>query len=334
MPRQKNLRIEDVAREAGVSPITVSRALGNPGRVSDATRVKVKAAAEKIGYVVNNFASSLKSGRSSIVAVFVSSLQNPHFANAVQGIQDAFEGSRYHLLMAQTSYSETLETEMVGSVLPFRPAAVMFTGMVQSERTRVRLHGLGIPVMEMWDFAPDPIDMLVGFSNAEGGRLMGEHFGARGFRNIAYVGRTRDRGAQRLSGFRAGLRKFGKKPQFVLPLNGPRTRADGERALDAVRASFPRCDAIFFATDILAVGAAFRARELGLAIPAQLALAGFGDLDVSRQLPAPLTTIQVSGYEMGVAAGKMLSRRLAGEVVDPAVVRFPVTLAVRASTSG
>ncbi|HTM77863.1 MAG TPA: LacI family DNA-binding transcriptional regulator, partial [Devosia sp.] len=253
--KASGVRIEDVARVAGVSPISASRALGNPGRVSAATRLKVEAAAAQLGYVVNNFASALRSGRSSIIPVFVSSLQNPHFANAIQGVQNGLEGSRFHLLMAQTSYSDQLETEMVASMLPFKPAALMFTGMVHAEPTRAGLRALGVPVMEMWDFSADPIDMLVGFSNADGGALMGQHFGQQGFSRIAYVGRTLDRGAQRLAGFRAGLAQFGREPALVLPMEGARSYADGELAFDLVRERLPGCDAIFFATDVLAVGA-------------------------------------------------------------------------------
>ncbi len=326
------IRVEEVARLAGVSPITVSRALGNPERVSEATRRKVAAAVTATGYVVNPAASSLRSGRSTIIPVFVSSLQNPHFANAVQGCADALEGSRFHLLMAQTSYSDRLEQEMLDSVLPMRPAALMFTGLVQSPETRARLRDLDIPIVEMWDFVPEPIDLLVGFSNFDGGRLMGEHFAERAFHRIAYVGRTLDRGAQRLAGFAEALATNGLAPALVLPLEGPRQTGDGEAAFDRVLAELPDCDAIFFATDILAIGAAFRARERRIAIPGRLAIAGFGDLDIARYLYSPLTTVRVRSYDMGLAAGHLLRRRLEGEAGPIALQCFPVTLEVRAST--
>lgn len=155
-----------------MSPITVSRAIGNPGSgTSNSTRQKVLEAVAKMGYVVNTHASSLASGRSSLISVFVSNLRNPHFANALQGASDAFDGSRFHLLMAQTNYSDRLELEMINSLLAFRPAAAMFTGIVQSVEAREMLRQLDIPVVEMWDYSPTPLDMLVG-SNAEGGRLM------------------------------------------------------------------------------------------------------------------------------------------------------------------
>jgi LacI family gluconate utilization system Gnt-I transcriptional repressor len=325
------VRVEDVARVAGVSPITVSRALSNPSKVKEETRLRVAAAVAETGYVVNSFASSLRSGRSSIVSVFVSNLQNPHFATALQGCADALEGSSFHLLMAQTGYSDTLQHEMIQQVLPFRPAAAMFTGIVQSEETRATLRQLGIPVMEMWDYRSDPVDMLVGFSNAEGGRLMGAHFRERGYRRVAYVGRTQDRGAQRLGGFREAL---GAAPALVLPVEGSRTISDGMQALETVLRDLPQCDAIFFATDILAVGAMLKARQLGIDIPGRLAIAGYGDLELSRQLATPLTSIQVSSYQMGHTAGAMLLQRLRHEAIEQRIVLSPIRLAVRQSTGG
>lgn len=323
------MRVEDVARVAGVSPITVSRALGNPSKVREETRQKVAAAVAATGYVVNRFASSLRSGRSSIISAFVSNLQNPHFATALQGCADALEGSAYYLLMAQTGYSERLQQQMLEQVLPFRPAAAMFTGIVQSEETRETLRRLGAPVVEMWDYRPDPVDMLVGFSNAGGGRLMGGHFRERGFRKVAYVGRTVDRGAQRLSGFADG---YGEAPALVLPLEGTRTVIDGMQALEAVRRELPGCDAIFFSTDLLALGAVLKARQLGLSIPGDIAIAGYGDLDSSRHMATPLTTIHVSSYEMGHTAASMLLKRLRCEAMEDRIVLSPIRLEVREST--
>lgn len=330
--KSKNIRIEEVARVAGVSPITVSRAIGNPGRVSDATRIKVLKAVSQTGYVVNTHASSLATGRSSLIPVFVSNLRNPHFATALQGASDAFEGSRFHLLMAQTNYSDRLELEMLNSLLSFQPAAAMFTGIVQSEQARDMLRKLEIPVVEMWDFSPSPLDMLVGFSNAEGGRLMGEHFGTQGFAHIAYAGRTKDRGAQRLSGFQEGLALFGKSTQLVLALEGSRTTADGSAALDEILARDPETDAIFFATDSLAIGAIMRARELGLDVPGRLAIAGYGDLDTARLIVPALTTIHVASYDMGLKAGQMLRNRLENKKLPTKLLRTPVSLEIRQST--
>ena len=326
------VRVEDVARVAGVSPITVSRALSYPEKVKEETRKKVADAVAQTGYVVNSFASTLRSGRSSIITVFVSSLLNPHFATSMQGLVDALEGNRYHLMFAQTGYSEMLEIDVVNSVLPFRPAGVVFTGVVRSDATRASLQRLGIPILEMWGYRPDPIDMLVGFFDHEGGRLMGDHLGGQGYRRICYCGNTLDRAAERIDGLRQGLAAYGAELVKVIPMEGVRRLQDGVTAFDVIRAEAPEVDAIFFGTDILASGAVLRAHELGLGIPGDIAIAGYGDLDFAAHMLPPLTTIRIPSYDMGYEAGRMLLRRLAGREVEQRVLVHPIELKPRRST--
>lgn len=327
------VRVEDVARVAGVSPITVSRALSYPEKVKEETRKKVADAVAQTGYVVNSFASSLRSGRSSIITVFVSSLLNPHFATSMQGLVDALEGKRYHLMFAQTGYSEMLDKDVVSSVLPFRPAAVVFTGVVRSDATRESLQRLGIPVLEMWGYRGDPIDMLVGFSNHDGGLLMGEHLGLHGYRRVAYCGHTQERGAERIVGLKEGLARHNAELVHVLPMEGTRGIPDGITAFDAIRAAAPGLDAIFFGTDILASGAVLRANELGLSIPGDIAIAGYGNLDFTEHMRPSLTTIHIPSYDMGREAGRMLLRRLGGDPVERPVHLHPIGLKARQSTA-
>jgi LacI family gluconate utilization system Gnt-I transcriptional repressor len=324
------VRVEDVAREAGVSPITVSRTLSNPEKVREETRKKVEAAVAKTGYVLNRFASSLRSGRSTIISMFVSNLANPHFANAIQGCVDAFEGSRYHLLLAQTGYADVAQPDMLEEVLPFRPAAMIFAGPVESESVRAQLRAMDMPVMELWDYMPDPVDMLVGFSGAEGGRLLGQHFRERGYRKVAYVGRTTGRSRGSLDGFTEAL---GRNVDFVLALEGRLTIGDGMTALETIIAQLPDVDAIQFAGDVLAVGALLQARKMGIDVPGRVAIAGYGDLEFSPHVTPSLTTIHVSSYQMGLAAGQMLLRRLNKEEIGERVVKTPIHIELRDSTA-
>lgn len=326
------VRVEDVARVAGVSPITVSRALSYPEKVREDTRARILEAVAQTGYVVNRFASSLRSGRSNVITVFVSSLINPHFATSVQGIVDAVEGSGYHLMFSQTGYSEMLEIDVVESVLPFRPAGVVFTGMVRADQTRLALQNLGIPVVEMWGNRPDPIDILVGSSSYDAGRMMGEHFGERGFRRVAYGGHTNDRTAQRIEGFRDGLGKHGLTLDLVCPMDGTRSFADGMHAFDQILEQLPACDAMFFGTDVLASGAIVRALDRGIPVPGQIAIAGYGDLDFTPHVRPSLTTLHVSSYEMGRQAGRMLLKRLNREDIADPIVMQPIKLETRDST--
>jgi LacI family gluconate utilization system Gnt-I transcriptional repressor len=196
------VRVEDVAREAGVSPITVSRALSAPHNVKAETRERVMAAVAKTGYVVNAVASSLRSGRSSTVTVFVASLLNPHFAAAMQGALDAFEGSRFRLMFTQVGYIDGLKADITETIRPFAPAAVMFTGIPMFPEARAALRKLGVPIMELWIGASDPIDMVAGASIEAGAGLMGTHLVEQGYRHICYAGQTRPPGGLGLAGFR------------------------------------------------------------------------------------------------------------------------------------
>jgi LacI family gluconate utilization system Gnt-I transcriptional repressor len=315
-----------------VSPITVSRALSNPEKVKQETRERVRLAVEQTGYVVNTFASNLRSGRSSIVSVFVSNLQNPHIVQAMKGCTDALAGSGFHTLIAQTDYFAHAEEGLLASVLPLRPAAIVFTGLVQSERVREALKSIGAPVMEMWDYIDDPLDMLVGFSNSEGGHLMGRHFGERGFKHIAYVGRVSDRGAGRLSGFKQGLAEYGIEVGLVLPLHGTRTILDGRAALESVLDTYPECDAIFFSSDILAIGALLHLTRLSKGGRRTVAIAGYGDITMAAEMPTPLTTVHLAAYEMGYKAGQMILMRLRGKALNEKLICSPVHLEIREST--
>ncbi|HVY51978.1 MAG TPA: LacI family DNA-binding transcriptional regulator [Devosia sp.] len=329
----RRVRVEDVAREAGVSPITVSRVLRTPELVKPETRQRVLEAVAHTGYVVDSIASSLRSGRSQIITMFVANLRNPHFASAVQGAVEAFSGSRFRLMFAQTGYSDQLTPENLTALLPFRPAGMMFTGTIRSDATRAALRGLGVPVVEMWGDRADPVDMSVGTSGFAGGRLMGRHFAEQGFRRIAYCGYMRERGTARLDGFRAGLEESGAELALVHARQGNRDFVDGMAAFQEIMDAMPDCDAVFFATDLLAVGAIIAARRRGVDIPGQVALAGYGDLEFAAEVDPPITSVHVSDYEIGRLAGKMLLERLEGRGPAGAVVELPVHLVARLSTA-
>jgi LacI family transcriptional regulator, gluconate utilization system Gnt-I transcriptional repressor len=329
----RRVRVEDVAREAGVSPITVSRALSSPHLVKPDTRERVAAAVQKTGYVINSVASALRSGRSSSVVVFTASMQNPHYAAAVQGIFDAFEGSRFHLVFSQIGYSDAVASDVVDLTLQLRPAGVVFTGVVKDEAARAALRDLKAPVVEMWGEDVEPIDMLVGSSIREAGRMMGEHFASRGYKHIAYCGHVETQGSIGLSGFREGLAAGGLSVEYVLPREASGTFAEGVAALAEILGSFPQCDAIFFGSDLLAVGAVVGARERGISIPKRVAIAGYGNLDFDEHVEPPLTSVTVSDYDTGRLAGSMLRQRLEGVKSAEPVRRLTVELEIRGSTA-
>ena len=328
----RQVRVEDVARVAGVSPITVSRALRTPDLVKPETRARVAAAVAQTGYRVNPIASSLRSGQSTFIAVFVASLQNLHYAAAVQGMIDAFEGTRFGLTFSQAGYAEQIDAGRIKAMLPFKPAAVVFSGIVRDEGARAFLKSLDIPVLEMWGEAPEPIDMLVMSPAREGGRLMGEHFVEQGFERMAYIGHTTSRAQPRIEGFEAALRRHGKKLALLHPAEGTTEMEDGFNVVEAVLKQLPDCDAMMFGTDVMAAGALVRMLNMGISIPGQIALAGYGDLFFAGYTHPTLTSVRTAPYEVGNTAGKLLLERLSTGKLAQRVIQVPLELKIRDST--
>jgi LacI family gluconate utilization system Gnt-I transcriptional repressor len=329
--KRRAVRVEDVAREAGVSPITVSRTLSAPHKVRPETRQLVTEAVQRTGYVVNSIASTLKSGRSSIITVLVPNLQNPHLANTLQGLVDAFEGSRFRLMFIQTGWDDDLSPEIVESIGPFRPAGIVLVGVECGRETSRRLMDFEVPVVEIGERS-HAVDVLVQTSSFEAGRMMGEHFGENRFKTVAFCGHTLGHGAERLRGFRAGLERHGLEPAVILPIEGNQSFEDGVSSIHEILRREPKCDAVFYGSDVLAFGAMMEAQNVGIDVPGRLAIAGYGDLDFSRHLRPSLTTINISAYDSGERAGEMMLSRLAHRALDRPVANLPVHLQARLST--
>ncbi|WP_088142078.1 LacI family DNA-binding transcriptional regulator [Achromobacter xylosoxidans] len=325
-------RIEEVARLAGVSPITVSRALRQPEKVAQEKRDRILQVVAQTGYASNPHARALRSGQSSVVAAFVSNILSQQFALAVQGCAEVLEPQGYQLMVGQTSYSYAKETSMIASLRALRPAAVLFTGVIELEENRQSLRELGIPIMETWAYPRDPIDMLVGFSNYDGGVMAARHLAERGYRRVAFVARQGGRGDLRRQGFNAAAAELGLQVVAELAVDNAQTIADGRAALARLLAMGQDFDAVFCANDLLAVGALFEARDRKLAIPRDIAILGFGDTDIASEIEPGLTTIGVDSRKLGARAGELLLQRLNGGAPIARQEVFPLTLNQRAST--
>ena len=235
-------------------------------------------------------------------------------------------------MFAQTGWDGEVTSDVAESVVPFRPAGIVLTGVGCDRATRKLLLNLEIPVVEMGERS-HPVDMLVQMSSFEAGRLMGQHFGEQEFGRIAFCGHTLGHGAERLRGFRNGLAAFGQEPKLVLPIEGTQTFEDGVASLGHILADLPGCDAVFYGSDVLAFGALMEARKRAIAVPQDLAIAGYGDLDFSRHVEPALTTINIASYDTGRLAGEMLLARLDQQALEHTIAQLPVRLEARASTA-
>jgi LacI family gluconate utilization system Gnt-I transcriptional repressor len=316
-PTGRPPRIEEVARRAGVAPVTVSRVLRHPEKVNATTLQRVRAVIDETGYASNPHARALRCGRSSVVAAFVSNILSQQFGLAVRGFASKLEPEGYEVMIGQTSYSYAKEVAMIQSLRGLRPAAVLFTGVIELEQNRDALRGLGIPVIETWAFPRDPIDMLVGFSNFDAGALAARRLASAGHRRVAFIGRAGGRGMLRLTGFRAAAGELGLDVVHTVTVDEVSGMSDGRSAFGDLMARNDPVTAVFCANDLLATGALIEARGRGIAIPGKLAILGFGDNDTADQISPGLTTITFDARGVGVLAATMLLERWAGKASPP-----------------
>ena len=300
----------DVARVAGVSPITVSRALNQPHLVRPNTLAKVQAAVQETGYVKNMLAGSLVSNRTRLVALVLPTIANQIFADMVQGTSDKLTEAGYQLLLGFTGYEEWREEILVETILSRRPDGIIVTGTLHTDNTRRRLQLSGTPVVEAWDMTTSPIDMVIGFSHEEVGHATATHLLQRGRRRFALLTASDPRAARRSQGLQVALAKQGISLAATHMAPVPGTLPLGREGAARLLQAHPDLDAIVCSSDMLAHGALIEAQSRGIAVPGQLAIVGFGDLNFSSHTVPPLSTIRVDGANIGALAAQAILDRL------------------------
>jgi len=308
--------LSQVARAAGVSEITASRALRRDGPVARDTRDRVERAAIALNYVPNRLAGTLAGAASRQVGVILPSLSNIVFADVLKGLEDRLEGDGYHPILGISNYDPLREERLLRDLLSWRPAGLVIAPARKTEVTRGLLAAADLPVVEIMDVDAESADMAVGISHHGAGRAMAHYLAGRGYRRFAYLGHgieTDFRATQRLEGFRDGLREVGVTLGDVLCLPGPSTVPLGREGLARLLAEAETPpEAVFFSNDDMAVGGAFHCQAAGIAVPDDLALAGFNGLSIGQALPKPLTTIASQREHIGFVAATHLLDRLAG----------------------
>src|SRR4249920_2765217 len=226
-----SITLADVAKLAGVSAITASRALNTPDRVSPDALQRVREAVERTGYVPNMLAGGLASTRSRLVAAVVPTIAGPVFLETIQALTEALAERGYQLMLGQAGYAGSREDALLEAIIGRRPDGIILTGIMHSAEGRKRLLAAGIPVVETWDLTPTPLDMLVGFSHVDVGRAVVEFLHARGRRRLAVIAGDDERAFRRLQAFQDTARAIGLPEVAVVRVPAPTTLKSGRAAL-------------------------------------------------------------------------------------------------------
>lgn len=319
--KRKWVRMSEVAAAAGVSTMTVSRVLRMPEKVRPETCERVEAAIRKLGYVPDEAAGALSSRRSRIVGALVSTLGGSVFASTIDGLSQTLREAGYQLLLATTNYAPQLEADYIAAMLARRPDGLVLTSTQHTRLARRLLRDARIPIVELWELPERPIDSAVGFSNRLAGRAMTEFLADIGRRRIGFIGRPEPsdtRGQLRRAGYEDALAARSlHAPRIITPAglgtDDPRAGAVG---LAEILARWADTSALFCSSDSVALGALSEARRRGLAVPDNIAVAGFGDFEMASEHGLALTTVRVPGFAIGAEAARLISQASKRRVVD------------------
>jgi LacI family gluconate utilization system Gnt-I transcriptional repressor len=323
--------LDDVAKIAGVSAITVSRVVNRPELVARETVEHVQRAIARTGYVPNLLAGGLASRRSRLVAALVPTVANSIFIEMIQALTDTLWAARYQVVLGLAGYSER-EDALVTAILSRRPDALFVVGVSHSPESRRRILAARIPVVEAWDLTTAPLDMAVGFSHEKVGAAVADHLVARGYRRIATIW-TDDEGAmRRRAGFLAGLARHGLAEAGAHGVKPPTTLHVGRRGLAALLDRGVAFDAVACSSDAMAHGALCEAQARGLAVPDRLGIIGFGDLDFAADTVPALSTVRIDRTAIGRIAAESLLARIEGGAPRDKVIDVGFEVVARATT--
>ncbi|MEO0387727.1 MAG: LacI family DNA-binding transcriptional regulator [Pseudomonadota bacterium] len=321
--------LREVAEASGVSMMTASRALRGLEGVSAAKRQQILTVADGLNYVPNRNARSLAVTNSDLIGVSLPTLFNDVFADILDSMRDVFRKAGYAIVVETTEYDSQAEQAWVERLLSWRPAAVVLTGHDHLGRTKTLLRNSAVPVLEIWDVGPDPIDIGIGLDHVAAGRMLGAYGAGLGYRRPAYVGAAEGFDPRAEARFRGLVEAFAPTcpaaSWIVARVEERNPFVAGEIGLAAALGQGAP-DIVFFLNDHFAVGGLMHCQKQRIAVPDDLGLAGFNALRIASVVTPDLTTLASPRREIGGRGARRLVARLRGvdtrgtEVLDARLV--------------
>lgn len=326
--------ISDVAAAAGVSPTTVSHALSGRRAVSEATRRRVMEVVDQLGYRSSIIAQSLRIQQTNSVALLVVDISNPYYPTVAQSMHDGLAVEGYVSLIGITYGEPTAEETMLHNIVRRNVDGVIIQPMSLTPQEIRRIVGT-LPVVLITDHEGDLYADQVQTDDRQGIADAVRHLSDRGFRDVGFISGPdgRSPGILRLAAFRAAAQALDIAVADEWIEHVPFTREGGHQAALRMLSLPHRPRAIMCANDVIAVGLVDAAHELGLDIPADLAVVGFDDIEIASMLRPRLTTVRNPARDVGTACVRtVLSRIDNGPGAPYTVQSLPTALVIREST--
>ena len=310
----KRVTLRDVARLAGVSHQTVSRAINDKGEIDPVTRRRVLDAARQLSYRPSRFARGLVHPGTTTIGLIVPDVVNPFFPELIAGVIDAAEQQGWQVIISSTQDQPRREPDLLRSLAGQVDALI---GYLFQPDDVVAAAVEGLPLVMMSRRAHDPAFGTVEVDEETGVRAAVRHLAARGHRRIGMLDCPAAQCPARRAAFLAETSRSGQAVAETAIIDVEQSAAGGEDGFTRLHTAHPEFTAVFAFNDLVALGAYSAARRLGLGIPDDIALLGFDGLSLGELLDPPLTTVHVDKRRMGELAVAQARRLLAGEQPDP-----------------
>lgn len=333
--KRRRATLSDVAHRAGVSAVTVSRALRRPEMVSADLRLRIEQAVSDLAYIPNQLASALASARTGMVGVVVPSFTNGVFGDYLRGIHDLLVPAGFQVLVLNSRYLQGAEERAIATLIGQHPEAMILTAADQTEQSRRILTEARIPVVQTMELTDTPIDINIGLSQPDAGYAATRHLIDLGHRVIGQISVPLDaRARQRLTGYRRAMREANLEP-LTISIERASSFPLGAELFGRLIAREPGITAVFCGNDNLALGAMFECQRRGIRVPEDLSIIGFNDLEFSATTYPGLTTVATPRYAIGRRAAEIVLEVTRGSGDRPAERSLDLgfTLVERGSTS-
>ncbi len=311
-----NIRLVDVAKRADVSVATVSRVMNTPQVVRPDVRQRVNEVIKEMGYTRNAAARALRSQSNRLFGALVPTLNQAIYAAMIDALQRRLSEKGYLLVVGQTDFSPETELLHVNALIEHGAEALVLVGHAHSPELYQLLERKKIPFINTYTYSPDSGHPCVGFDNALATRQMADFVMDLGHQDVAMivgVTKNNDRATERLEGVRQAIAARGMtlNPDYVFE---SRYTIDGGRHAmrQLLRLERPPT-AVLTGSDVLAFGALVECKAQGIAVPEQVSIVGFDDMEFAAHLDPPLTTLQVPVAQMGQNAADYLLACVANE---------------------
>ncbi|MBX4986686.1 LacI family DNA-binding transcriptional regulator [Rhizobium lentis] len=328
------VKLSDVAKRVGVSPITISRALRNPEIVSADLREVILRTVEEMGYIPNLAARALAGRHNGIVGVITPALQQYGFAGLMIGIEDCFRDTEFTVQYASTLHHAEGEAGLLKSFLTQKPAGVIIAGAESYRDLLPLIESATCPIAHITDLSQEPQKLVVGLDHYAAGAEPTRFLLSRGYKMIGFVGRGGDvRSRRRLAGYEAAMRQAGLfQEDLVIGGDAPNRIGLGRELFSRLLQSVPDVDAVFAQSDELAFGVLIECKARGIRVPEDFGICGFNDLEFSTFTEPTLTTVHIPRYEIGYRVADLLLHAVRDETRGKDRVDCGFSIVPRGST--